>query len=174
LILSSSPRKGGNSDLLCDEFANGATEAGHQVEKIFLADKEIIYCTGCDICQNNDGSCIHKDDMSEILQRMISSDVIVFAVPIYCGSMYSKLKVFMERTYPQYTKIKNEDVYLLVTGVSNTKHRLDNSIVGLRNFVAGLPNSKEKGIVYGINTYKAGSVKETPAMKETYEMGGKV
>lgn len=28
LILSSSPRKGGNSDLLCDRFAEGAREAG--------------------------------------------------------------------------------------------------------------------------------------------------
>ena len=27
LIISSSPRKGGNSDLLCDEFMKGAIEA---------------------------------------------------------------------------------------------------------------------------------------------------
>ena len=33
LILSGSPRKGDNSDILCDEFAKGATEAGHNVEK---------------------------------------------------------------------------------------------------------------------------------------------
>ena len=35
LIISSSPRKGGNSDLLCDEFMKGAIEAGNEVEKIF-------------------------------------------------------------------------------------------------------------------------------------------
>ena len=41
LILSSSPRRGGNSDTLCDEFLRGAQEAGHEVEKIFLKDKTI-------------------------------------------------------------------------------------------------------------------------------------
>ena len=41
LILSGSPRKGGNSDILCDEFARGATEAGHNVEKIRVYEKNI-------------------------------------------------------------------------------------------------------------------------------------
>ena len=39
LIISASPREGGNSDLLCDEFARGAAEVGHEVEKIRLAKK---------------------------------------------------------------------------------------------------------------------------------------
>ena len=38
LILSSSPRRGGNSDTLCDEFMQGAIESGHRVEKVFLRD----------------------------------------------------------------------------------------------------------------------------------------
>lgn len=41
LILSGSPRKGGNSDILCDEFMRGAQEAGNQVEKIQVAAKKI-------------------------------------------------------------------------------------------------------------------------------------
>ncbi len=45
LIISSSPRRGGNSDLLCDQFISGAREAGHNVEKVFLKDKKINYCT---------------------------------------------------------------------------------------------------------------------------------
>ena len=49
LILSASPRKNGNSDLLCDEFAKGAKEAGHTVEKIFVAEKDIHYCKGCGV-----------------------------------------------------------------------------------------------------------------------------
>lgn len=50
LILSSSPRRGGNSDTLCDEFLRGALDAGHVAEKIFLRDKTINYCTGCGTC----------------------------------------------------------------------------------------------------------------------------
>ena len=54
LIISSSPRKGGNSDILCDEFAAGAKEAGSTVEKVRIADKKIGYCTGCYVCQKSE------------------------------------------------------------------------------------------------------------------------
>ena len=50
LIISSSPRKGGNSDMLCDEFVKGALETGNEVEKIFLKEKAIHPCTGCSVC----------------------------------------------------------------------------------------------------------------------------
>ena len=51
LIISSTPRKGGNSDKLCDSFAEGAKEAGNKVEKVRIADLKIGYCTGCYACQ---------------------------------------------------------------------------------------------------------------------------
>lgn len=57
LILSASPRKGGNSDTLCDQFMLGAEETGNHVEKIFLRDKEINYCLACDVCKRNGGDC---------------------------------------------------------------------------------------------------------------------
>ena len=60
LILSSSPRRNGNSDLLCNEFMRGAAEAGHQVEKIFLKDKHINYCTGCSVCSMYGKPCPQK------------------------------------------------------------------------------------------------------------------
>ena len=53
LIISSSPRKNGNSDILCDSFAKGAKESNNDVEKIFLADKDIGYCTGCGACASS-------------------------------------------------------------------------------------------------------------------------
>ena len=43
-------RRGGNSDRLCDRFIAGAKAAGHSVEKVFLRDRQINYCTGCGIC----------------------------------------------------------------------------------------------------------------------------
>ena len=51
LIISSSPRKGGNSDILCDEFATGAKEAGNEVKKVRIGDLKSGYCTGCYACQ---------------------------------------------------------------------------------------------------------------------------
>ena len=66
LILSGSPRRGGNSELLCDEFARGAREAGNEVETVRVADKKIGYCSACYYCQNSGGVCAKKDDMPEI------------------------------------------------------------------------------------------------------------
>jgi len=74
LVLSSSPRRGGNSDLLCDHFISGAKEAGHPAEKIFLKDKKINYCTGCGTCIDRKKRCPQKDDMADILEKMITAD----------------------------------------------------------------------------------------------------
>ena len=59
-ILSGSPRKGGNSDILCDEFLRGAQDAGHKAEKIRAAEKKVAPCSGCYYCSTHGGACVHK------------------------------------------------------------------------------------------------------------------
>ena len=71
LIISSSPRRRGNSDTLCDEFKKGAEESGNAVEKLFLADKKIGYCKGCETCSSLGKPCPQKDDAAEIIEKMI-------------------------------------------------------------------------------------------------------
>ena len=61
LVLSASPRKGGNSDLLCDQFMKAAQEAGHITEKIRFQDVKINYCTGSGVCFEK----IHMPAMNE-------------------------------------------------------------------------------------------------------------
>ena len=63
---------------MCDRFAAGAKDAGNVVEKIFLKDHRINYCTGCGVC-NNTHKCVQKDDMEPLIQKMIDADVIVGA-----------------------------------------------------------------------------------------------
>ena len=92
LIISSSPRRRGNSDTLCDEFKKGAEESGNAVEKLFLADKKIGYCKGCETCNSLGKPCPQKDDAAEIIEKMILSDVIVLATPAYFYTMSAQLK----------------------------------------------------------------------------------
>ena len=61
LILSSSPRQGSNSDLLCDEFLRGALVAGHAAQKIRLADLKLNPCLACDYCLSHDCKCVQND-----------------------------------------------------------------------------------------------------------------
>lgn len=115
LILSGSPRKGGNSDLLCDEFLRGAVEAGNEVEKIRVAEKKVGYCTACYYCQKSHGVCAKKDDMGEILQKMIDADVIALASPVYFYSINAQLKTVIDRTVARWTDIKDKEFYYIVT-----------------------------------------------------------
>lgn len=105
VILSSSPRRNGNSDMLCDQFANGAFEAGHQTEKIFLHDTIIHYCTGCGTCFLGGEKCPQQDDMSEILEKMIAADVLVMATPVYFYTMAAQMKTLIDRTCSRYSEV---------------------------------------------------------------------
>lgn len=68
LILSGNPRKGGNSDLLCDEFMRGTKESDNHVTKINVASKKVTPCRACYFCREHGGECAYKDDMAEILR----------------------------------------------------------------------------------------------------------
>jgi len=87
LIISSSPRKSGNTDILCERFAEGAVESGNETETIYLREKNIGNCLACDSCKRNGGQCIRKDDMEDILQKMMAYDVIAMATPVYFYNM---------------------------------------------------------------------------------------
>lgn len=126
LIISSSPRKGGNSDILCDQFAKGALESGHRVEKIRVAEKNIGYCRACYACKNS-GKCVIDDDMAEVLQKMIDADVIVFASPVYFYSVDAQLKALIDRTVARWLEVKNKEFYYIVTAADEDKASADHS-----------------------------------------------
>lgn len=171
LILSSSPRRHGNSDLLCDEFMRGALDAGHEVAKVFLRDKEINYCIGCDGCRRTGGRCLIDDDMAKILTQMIMSDVIVMASPVYFYSMDAQMKTLIDRTVAKYIKIINKDFYFIVTAADSNKQALERTIEGFRGFMDCLDDAKEKGVIYGTGVWQKGDVLNTDLMMQAYEMG---
>ncbi len=174
LIISASPRMGGNSDLLCDSFMQGAMEAGHQAEKIFIQQKTINGCLGCEVCKSNGGRCVHKDDMPEILKKMIQKDIIVLATPIYFYSMDGQLKTLIDRTYAGYTEMHGKDFYFILTGGAPDKSYMETAIAGLQGFVNCVPEAKINGIVYGVGTGEKGDVKNTKAIEEAYNMGKQI
>jgi len=170
LILSSSPRKGGNSNLLCDQFIMGAQEAGNHAEKISFRDKKINYCTGCGTCFDKK-RCSQKDDMAEILEKMIAADVIVMATPVYFYTMCGQMKTLIDRTCARYTEISNKDFYFIITAAVNNKKALERTVEEFRGFTSCLKSPKEKGIIYGTGAWNIGDIKKSDAMKKAFEMG---
>lgn len=174
LIISASPRKGGNSDILCDRFAQGAKESGHNAEKVFIADKNIKYCRGCGVC-NSTHKCVQNDDMEKILDKMVASDVIVLATPVYFYSMDGQMKTFIDRTVPRYTEITDKDFYFIMTAADTEKANLERTMETFRGFTEDcLDGAREAGIIYGTGAWNVGEIKSTPAYEQAYEMGRRI
>ncbi|MBQ7888825.1 MAG: flavodoxin family protein [Erysipelotrichaceae bacterium] len=173
LILSGSPRKHGNSDLLCDEFMRGALEAGHIVEKIRIQEKKVAYCTACYACRKT-GSCAIKDDMAEIMERMISCDVMVLASPVYFYSIDAQLKTVIDRSLCRWREVKNKEMFYIMTSADEENECMDTTLACFRGYASCIGGAVEKGIIYGTGVYHAGEIKETKYMHEAYEMGKNV
>lgn len=174
LILSSSPRRRGNSDTLCDEFMRGVVEAGHAVEKIFLGDKTINYCTGCSMCSLHGKPCPQKDDMAEILEKMLSADIIIMATPVYFYTMSAQMKTLIDRCCGLYTKMTDKEFYFIVTAAEDDKSKIERTIDTFQGFLDCLENPTIKGVVYGLGVWHKGDIEGNKAMSESYLMGQKL
>jgi multimeric flavodoxin WrbA len=101
LAVVGSPRKQGNSDLLCDRVLDGANSAGARVEKVFLHDRDIRPCNGCEACLKGKlHHCVIDDDMGPLYPKLQECDVLVIASPIYFLNLTAQTILFLNRTYP--------------------------------------------------------------------------
>lgn len=173
LIISGSPRKGGNSDILCDEFMRGAMESKNEVTKIRAADENIALCRACYACKNS-GVCAVKDSMADILEKIIAADVIVLASPVYFYSVSAQLKALIDRTVARWTEIKNKEFYYIMTAADSEKSSMETTLACLRGFADCVDGAREMGVIYGVGVYEKGEVRNTKAMQEAYEMGANV
>lgn len=174
LILSGSPRNRGNSDLLCDEFMRGVSESGNEAEKIRVATKTIAPCLGCYFCSSHNGECARKDDMAEILQKMIDADVIVLASPVYFYSVDAQLKTVIDRTVARWLEVKNKEFYYIVTMADEDISSADTTLACFRGYADCVEGAVEKGVIIGNGVHDAGKVKNTAAMERAYMMGKNV
>ncbi len=172
LILSGSPRKGGNSDILCDQFMKGALEQGNEVEKIFIAEKKIAPCSGCYFCRKSGGRCALNDDMGEILQKIIDCDVLVLSSPVYFYSMSAQLKMVIDRTVARWTEIANKDLYYITTAAESDDDTMDGTLAAMRGFAKCIDGYYEQGVLYGKGVSEKGEVVNRPELMQiAYEMG---
>ncbi len=174
LILSGSPRKNGNSDVLCDEFARGATDGGNHVEKIRVAEKKIGYCRACYYCRDHGGECAIKDDMAEVLQKMIDADVIVLASPVYFYSIDAQLKAVIDRTVARWLEVNNKEFYYIITCADSNRRSALTTLDCFRGYADCVDGAVEKGVVYGTGVYQKGEIENTSAMRDAYELGRNV
>ncbi|MBP1732217.1 MAG: Iron-sulfur flavoprotein [Deltaproteobacteria bacterium] len=120
-----SPRKGGNTEVLLEQVLAAAKDLGADVEQLFIADKKIAPCDGCESCLVT-GKCKIKDDMQEMYSKLIEADGIVFGTPVYFWGMTAQAKAFIDRTFvfrpdrPLRNKIAGFVIVARRRGVSET------------------------------------------------------
>ena len=170
LIITSSLRENSNSNVLAERFMEGAKEKGNDVDLISLKTNRVAACLGCNYCQIH-GECIMKDKLNEILDKVIESDVLVFASPTYYYSVSGTLKNFIDRTYAKFTKIKDKDFYYIGSSTDTSKNGIDRCVETVKGFLDCVENVNLKGIVYGTGLTDVGDAKYSESYNEAYELG---
>ena len=174
LIISTSPRKGSNSEALADAFAAGAREAGHAVECVSLRGKDIQFCHGCFVCQETQRCVIH-DDADELRQKALEADVLVFATPIYYYEMSGQLKTLLDRFNPLFpSDYAFRDVYLMTAAAEDKDFVPQRAVNGLEGWVACFERARLAGSVFMGGVTAAGEDPSHPALQQAHDMGAAI
>ncbi len=171
LVISTTPRRNGNSYLLAQAFAEGAREAGHKVDFLDLREKSVGYCNGCQTCGKTH-RCVLKDDMAGILRKMAAADAVAFATPVYFYEMCGQMKTLLDRTVPLYgAKYAFRDIYLLATSQDTSPRAMDAVQKGLKGWIACFDGARLAGVVRGTGADGAGDIAGKPAVARARRLG---
>jgi multimeric flavodoxin WrbA len=183
LGLYGSPRKGGNTDILLDEFLRGCEKKGATCERIRVAPLKISGCTGCGGCEKT-GRCVVEDDMQTLYEPLEKSRCVVLAAPIYFYNVPAQAKAVIDRTQALWTRkyIRQEAGpgsaagpdrrgFFIGVGATRGKRLFDGTIQTMRYFFDAIDVEYSGTLVYG-EVDEKGAVRNHPtAVKECFESG---
>ena len=183
LIISGSPRKGGNTELLAEAFAKGAAEH-HHVEIVSVRDYNVNPCLGCNACFKTngrsseshpssleDGRVVQKDDMSPIYDKMNQADMLVIASPVYFYGISAQLKAVIDRFHnPIRDSFHIKKMALLLVGAASLPELFD-AILTEYNLCLKFFDIKDAGKVLVRGVKEKTDINNTDALNEAYTLG---
>ena len=170
LVLTGSPRKGGNSATLADNFIKGAEEAGHKVVRFDAAFKNVHPCIGCNKCEM-DGPCIFKDDFEFVREHIVDADAVVFATPMYYFGISAQLKAVIDRFYAINGKIHRPKKAVLLLTYANTSDSEAEPIKKHYEVLLNYLGWQDAGQVIASGVWPVGAVEHTKYPQKAYELG---
>ena len=171
LILSGSPRNNGNTDLLVEAFAKGASEK-HHVEVVSVHNYKVNPCMGCNACFSSVGNaCVQKDDMPVIYSKLANADMLVIASPVYFYGLSAQLKALIDRCHnPIRDTFHIRKAALLLVGAASLPELFD-SILTQYQLCLNFFHIEDAGHVLVRGAKEKGSVRGTKALEEAEALG---
>jgi multimeric flavodoxin WrbA len=180
VVLTSSPRKRGNSTILAERVADGAREVGANVECFDLHAMSIRPCDACEFCQGlGTGQCTVNDDMQELYPKLMRADSILLASPIYFFTMSAQMKLCIDRWYALQGTSGNALAGKKI-GVVLTYADADPFISGAANALRTYQDifryvgAEIIGMVYGTASDPGDVEKQAELMERAYRLGRKL
>lgn len=172
LIIESSPHKHGSSNMLADNFAKGAREAGHTVDIFDAGHADIHPCLGCDACGMN-GPCVQKDDYERKLKPMIKShDMIVLATPLYYYGFSAQIKMCIDRFYSftyELTDMKKKTA--LIVAAWNSDNDTYPALKAHYDKLCRYMDFQNQGMILGLGCGTPSMTRSTEWPNKAYELG---
>lgn len=171
VMITGSMRKGGNTDLLAQAFAEGAKEH-NEVEVISVADYKVNPCIGCNSCFEREGHlCFQQDDMTVIYEKLKQADVLAVASPVYFYGISAQLKAVIDRLHtPMRNEFKIKKLALLLVGAASLPELFD-SIKVQYQLVLDYFKLENAGMVLVRSVKDKGDIKESDSLREAYALG---
>ena len=171
LVLSGSPRKGGNTDLLVDAFVKGASPK-HHVEVISVHDYKINPCVGCNACfHREDHACCQKDDMQIVYEKMAKAEMLVIASPVYFYGLSAQLKAVIDRFHnPIRDTFHIHKMALLLVGAASLSELFD-SILAQYELCLKFFKLEDMGRVLVRGAKDKGDVKNGDSLQKAFKLG---
>lgn len=171
VILEGSPNKHGSSNLLADNFRQGAEKAGHVVEIIDAAHGNIQPCTGCIHC-GYEGPCVQRDDVRQIREKILSADMMVFVTPLYYYGMSAQLKTLIDRFCAYNSSIQRKRMKsALISAAWNSDEWTFDALEAHYKTLVRYLNLRDMGMVLGAGCGTPDMTEHSRFPEEAYMLG---
>lgn len=174
LVIESSPHKHGSSNLLAEEFIRGAKEAGHTVSVFDAAHADLHPCLGCEVCGMS-GPCVQKDDMAQLRDRLLETDMAVFVTPLYYFGFSAQLKIVIDRFYSFNGRLTSRKLKTaLIAAAWNSDPWTMQDLKAHYETLCRYLHFENQGEILGTGCGTVSMTKHTKFPKKAYEFGKQI
>jgi multimeric flavodoxin WrbA len=182
LAIYGSPRREGNTSLLLKKAAQGAIEAGAEVEEVVLRDLKMSPCLEIYGCKET-GRCVIQDDFQKVYEQILSCHGVMLASPVFFYSVSAHTKILMDRCQSLWAKkywlgkalignhkAKRRGLFISV-GATKGKKLFDGIILSIRYFFDALDVELWRSLLYRGLDSEGDVLKHSQFLEEAYQAG---